>query len=212
MLRTLSSSSLSLLLVLSVGCGGQPAADAPTADVPAADAPAADTQTGNSPNAGDDPCSGLTIAEAASIFGADASNIQQEPGDAARYSNGRAKDCNTTVTHENVETTVTLFFQPRNENAAADALSQQIRDLLENGEKVGSQTYVYEPFAHGGVEGALSDVHGGAFVRIRTLNWQANEEQRYRLTVSTTMVGDGEGDPPTPSPELFGQLVDVAID
>ncbi len=210
MLKTLSS--LSLILILAVGCGGQPDADAPAGDTPAANAPApaADAQTGQSSSAGNDPCSALSSEEVASILGADAANVQQEAGDAARYSDGRANDCNTTVVHENVETTVTLFVQTKNENAAPDALSQQIQSLLQNGEKIGSQTYVYEPFGHGSVEGALSDVHGGTFVRIRSLNWQADEKLRYRLTVSTTMVGDGEGEPPTPSTELFGRLVDAA--
>jgi hypothetical protein len=217
MSRSLAIFSFSLLLAFSVGCGGQPAADssadnAPAADPPAAETPAADVQPEKAPSTGGDPCSMLNVAEVASIFGAEPANIQQEAGEAARFTKGKAQDCNTTITHENVETTVTLRVQTRGENTASDAFSQQIQHLLQNGEEVGSQTYVYEPVALSGIEGALSDVHGGAFVRIRMLNWQADEEKRYRLTVSTTMTDDGDGKPPTPTPELFGQLVDAAIE
>ncbi|MEM7587751.1 MAG: hypothetical protein AAF560_30465 [Acidobacteriota bacterium] len=221
MSRNVSTFSLVLLLALAVGCGGQPAsnapaadaptADAPTADTPTADAPAPKTDNGDSASAGDDPCSSLSVAEAAAIFGGDAANIEQAAGDAASRSNGKSRDCNTTITHEGVETTVTLLVRAKGENMGPDGLSQRIQSLLQDGEKVGSQNYVYEPFAHGAVEGALSDVHGGAYVRLRSLQWQADEAHHFRLIVATTIVGDVEGDPPTPSPELFGQLVDAVI-
>ena len=213
MSRILRTLGLFCLLFLVVGCGGQPAADAPAADAPSTEpttTPAADPPAGASANAGDDPCAALTIAEVAAVFGADASNVTQAVGDAAEYSKGLSNDCNTVVLQDNLETTVTLLIQAKGENAAADQWTQRIQRVLAEGEKIGSQTYSYEPFTGGGIEGALSDLHGGTYVRIRSLQWQADEKYFYRLTIASTLDDGDPADLTEPPAELFAQLIEAA--
>jgi hypothetical protein len=205
-----------LLLFTLVACGGDPPATDSTgsegeAATDSADSTPPPAASASASGGGDDACAVLTAAEVVAALGADVSSATQEAGKAADFGAGNNSDCNTTVVHEGVETTATLLVRSKVDATPPDAWAQQIQDVLENGQQVGNQTYTYEAATLGGFEAALSDIHGGTFVRIRTAMWRDGEELIYRLTLSTTLVGDAEGDPPTPSPELFGQLIEATM-
>ncbi|MEM6797613.1 MAG: hypothetical protein AAF725_26835, partial [Acidobacteriota bacterium] len=72
----------------------------------------------------------------------------------------------------------------------------------------GTRTYVYEQVTLGGVEGALSDAQGSAYIWLRMFVWH-EEDTFYRLTVTSGV--DEVDDAPPPSPELFGQLVTASL-
>ncbi|MEM8996986.1 MAG: hypothetical protein AAGF23_19540, partial [Acidobacteriota bacterium] len=115
--------------------------------------------------------------------------------------------CAYIAKHDGIETTVTLYSREARDDATAATLPQDIARYVENGQKIGNRTYVYEAATLGGVEGALSDAQGSDYIWIRMFIWHG-ERKFYRLTVASA-VDEAEA-APAPSPELFGQLLAAA--
>lgn len=203
------------LLFTLTACGapdaGEPTAE--TAESPTAEAPteAPSTDSGADSGSVTDTCAALTPEEVAAALGADPAAVTQEPGEAARFSKGLGQDCNSTVQHEGIETTVTLYALAKNENHADDAWARRLQGYQDDGEEIGSKTYTYEPTPLGGMDNALlSNIEGSAYVKLRMAVWQRSEEQFFRMTVVSTLEGDVES-VPDPSAELFDQLIAAAM-
>lgn len=166
------------------------------------EAPPAATTEGSS---SEDPCDLLTVEEVAAALGADASEVAA--GTPGPYSDPGSPECVWEAVHNGLEDTVTLWMRSRDENTAPNGWSNAIRNMIDNGETIGSQTLSHEPVDLGGVSGgALSNVHGSAFVKSRIYSWQVDEETYYRLTIGRSFEDSG-GELPDPSAETFGSLV-----
>lgn len=212
--------ALVLMLFLTlIGCGGgdsAPAnessgsgdAPAPADATPPADAapPAATASSGAS--LADDPCQALDAAEVAAALGGDASAVNETDEDL--YNSDRNKSCQWTLASAEVETTVTLWIGLPAENAQPGAWARTIDGYIQNGEKLRTTTLNHEAASLGGTgPGALSEVHGGKFVKTRIYSW-TQDDLLMRLTISNTPV-DEMVDLPDPADGVMEQLVTAIV-
>ena len=212
MTQNFLASTLAVALLFTA-CGGGDSAEAPSAntespaETPATDssaAPPSESEVESSASFAEDPCAALDEAEVATVFGAEASAVSEE--NAPFYASGNSAACEWTLTHDGVESSVVLWAAMQGENAAPNAWADTIAGYIESGEQVGSRQLEHEAADLAGTgPGALSALHGGAYVKTRIYSWH-QEQVLYRLTVSNSFADDGD-DLPDPADGSLEPLV-----